>query len=79
MKLNDVCLFVSNLFVIYHSEYITASADLYYFFTKRQYFQINYTYQTDSRTWYEDHLQTSADIAIVVKHCEYFLGNRLHV
>ena len=25
MKLNDVCLFVSNLFVIYHSKYITIS------------------------------------------------------
>ena len=23
MKLNDICLFVSNLFVIYHSKYIT--------------------------------------------------------
>ena len=25
MELNKVCLFVSNLFVIYHSEYITVS------------------------------------------------------
>ena len=28
MELNNVCLFVSNLFVIYHSEYITVVLDL---------------------------------------------------